>query len=67
MKRLLATNAELVDVCDADGYTPLHRACYENQVEAARLLLDKCLNIRIFIDPIHHSFRFSFLFMSIFL
>nr|CAD7419668.1 unnamed protein product [Timema poppensis] len=34
LRRLLSSNAQLVHVTDKDGYTPLHRACYNDHVEA---------------------------------
>lgn len=33
-------NPDLVNVHDHDGYTPLHRACYENHCTIARILLE---------------------------
>ncbi|XP_034950659.1 ankyrin repeat domain-containing protein 49-like [Chelonus insularis] len=38
---LLEKNPALVDAVDKDGYTPLHRACYSNNVNILELLLQK--------------------------
>ncbi|CAF87229.1 unnamed protein product, partial [Tetraodon nigroviridis] len=35
INRLLTDNPSLVDSCDEDGYTPLHRAAYSGHVDAA--------------------------------
>lgn len=40
VKRLLKENSSLVHSQDKDGYTPLHRACYNNNVEIVNILLD---------------------------
>lgn len=39
VKTLVESNPELVHVKDHDGYSPLHRACYENHLNIAELLL----------------------------
>lgn len=39
VKKLLEKNSELVNARDNDGYTPLHRACYNNDIELVDLLL----------------------------
>ncbi|RZF44778.1 hypothetical protein LSTR_LSTR000730 [Laodelphax striatellus] len=36
---LIKQNSSVVTATDKDGYTPLHRACYNNHVEIASLLL----------------------------
>lgn len=33
VERLIEQNSSVVTVRDKDGYTPLHRACYNNHVE----------------------------------
>ncbi|GLV33797.1 Ankrd49 [Carabus blaptoides fortunei] len=38
-KKLLESNPSLVHSRDEDGYTPLHRACYNNNTEFVDLLL----------------------------
>ncbi|CAB3364519.1 ankyrin repeat domain-containing protein 49-like [Cloeon dipterum] len=40
-EELLRTRPELVRTQDADGYTPLHRACYSDRVEMVDLLLSR--------------------------
>lgn len=39
VREILKTDASCVHAVDQDGYTPLHRACYNNNVEMAKLLL----------------------------
>ncbi|XP_065291419.1 ankyrin repeat domain-containing protein 49-like [Dermacentor albipictus] len=41
LERLLDSDPSLAMRTDADGYTALHRACYADQLEAARLLLER--------------------------
>ena len=36
---MVERNPALVNVRDCDGYSPLHRACYENHLNIAELLL----------------------------
>lgn len=36
---MVESNPALVNVRDRDGYSPLHRACYENHLNIAELLL----------------------------
>jgi len=45
VRKLLESDPNLVKVQDCDGYTPLHRACYENHVDVAKLLLVSGANI----------------------
>src|SRR5699024_9045983 len=40
VKRLVQTDASLVNVADPDGYTPLHRAAYNNRIEVVKWLVD---------------------------
>lgn len=40
VKSLLEQNPQLAFAKDADGYSPLHRACYENHYHIAQLLLE---------------------------
>lgn len=39
VESILAKDANLVHATDRDGYTPLHKACYNNNFELAQLLL----------------------------
>lgn len=45
IKDLVRSNPELVQICDSDGYTPLHRAAYSNHVHAISYLLSVGANI----------------------
>lgn len=35
--KLIQENTSIVHVRDMDGYTPLHRACYNNHVDAVEV------------------------------
>lgn len=39
VKEILSLDPETVTAIDNDGYTPLHRACYNNFLDIAKLLL----------------------------
>jgi len=39
IKNLLNKNRHLLNCTDKDGYTPLHRACYGNNVEVVEVSL----------------------------
>lgn len=39
VERILEKDPNLVHASDRDGYTPLHKACYNNNYELAQLLL----------------------------
>lgn len=39
VEQILLKDPSMVHVCDRDGYTPLHKACYNNNYELAQLLL----------------------------
>lgn len=39
INELLSADPSLVHTTDTDGYTPLHRAAYSNQMEAVKILL----------------------------
>lgn len=45
VKEILSSNPELVNTQDNDGYTPLHRACYNNCADVVQLLLDHGANV----------------------
>lgn len=40
VRKLLSKNRLLLDCTDKDGYSPLHRACYGNNVEVVEYLLE---------------------------
>lgn len=60
---LLLKNPDLINCTDCDGYTPLHRACYNGHVSTIRLLLDAGANLHArSIDgwqPIHSACRWA--------
>ncbi|XP_062551432.1 ankyrin repeat domain-containing protein 49 [Armigeres subalbatus] len=39
LEHALTKKASIVSAVDSDGYTPLHKACYNNNIEMAKLLL----------------------------
>lgn len=41
MKELLSKNPNLINATDGDHYTPLHRACYSNQVDIVKYLVEQ--------------------------
>lgn len=45
IRNLVSTSPDLVHSKDKDGYTPLHRACYNNHVDIADFLLQHGANI----------------------
>lgn len=45
VKQLIEDHPELINSVDKDKYTPLHRACYSNNVEIVDYLLQKGANI----------------------
>lgn len=64
LKNLLQQMPDLVNCTDCDGYTPLHRACYNGHLETVKLLLDKGANLhsRASVNgwqPIHSACRWS--------
>lgn len=63
LNRLLTADPLLVDCCDEDGYTPLHRAAYGGHVDAVSALLSagSKVNPRT-VDgwtPLHSACRWS--------
>ncbi|XP_063220996.1 ankyrin repeat domain-containing protein 49-like [Bacillus rossius redtenbacheri] len=59
VQRLLETDLQLMHVRDKDGYTPLHRACYNDHIDVVNHLLLKGANIRAETEdgwqPLHSS------------
>lgn len=41
LKKLLGKNPLLLQCTDKDGYTPLHRACYGNNVKVVEVMREK--------------------------
>ena len=60
---LLQSNAELVHTKDRDGYTPLHRACYENHSDIAEILLKNGANVAALTNeywqPLHSASKWN--------
>ncbi|XP_022915971.1 ankyrin repeat domain-containing protein 49-like [Onthophagus taurus] len=63
LKRLIEANAELINIVDKDGYSPLHRACYGNHIEMVEYLLTKGANIgsktQMKWEPLHSCCQWS--------
>ena len=63
VKLFLDVNPELVKAKDSDGYTPLHRACYENHAKVAQLLLENGADIAAQTNehwqPLHSACRWN--------
>lgn len=57
VKHILKANANCVNAKDEDGYTPLHRACYNNNIEMAKLLIQYGADVNALTDfkwtPMH--------------
>lgn len=45
LSQLISSDSQLVNCRDADSYTPLHRACYNNHVDVIRYLLSQGADI----------------------
>lgn len=60
---LLRKRPDLINCTDCDGYTPLHRACYNGHLSTIRLLLDAGANIHSRSSdgwqPIHSACRWA--------
>lgn len=41
VSELLASNCNLTQVTDKDGYTPLHRAAYNNHIQVVNVIREK--------------------------
>ncbi|XP_054277898.1 ankyrin repeat domain-containing protein 49 [Macrosteles quadrilineatus] len=63
IKRLVKENPSIVHVRDQDGYTALHRACYNNHVETVELLIQSGANIAAKTDcgwqPLHSACKWN--------
>ncbi|XP_074602647.1 ankyrin repeat domain-containing protein 49-like [Brevipalpus obovatus] len=40
VRYMLKKDPSLISICDTDNYTPLHRACYHNNVEVVKFLIE---------------------------
>ncbi|KAJ8933474.1 hypothetical protein NQ318_023068 [Aromia moschata] len=45
LKSLIEKDPELINATDKDKYTPLHRACYSNNIEVVKYLIQQGANI----------------------
>lgn len=45
VKKLVEENSSIINVSDSDGYTPLHRACYNNHVEIVEVSLSSRIRL----------------------
>lgn len=63
VERILSENPELVNVYDRDGYTALHKACYNNNYELAQLLLRYNANVEARTEmqwtPLHSAAKWN--------
>lgn len=63
VKELLTSESTLVGSRDNDGYTPLHRACYNGHTDMVLLLLEHCADINAKTNdgwsPIHSASRWN--------
>lgn len=53
----------MVNIRDSDGYTPLHRACYENNQTIARILLENRAEVSALTEqhwtPLHSASKWN--------
>ncbi|XP_054744323.1 ankyrin repeat domain-containing protein 49-like [Anastrepha obliqua] len=63
VRDILKLDPEAVSAVDDDGYTPLHRACYNNFVDIAKLLLqykaDPNARTKLGWTPLHSACKWS--------
>lgn len=63
VEKILCEHPELVNVYDRDGYTALHKACYNNNYEMAQLLLRYHANIEARTEmqwtPLHSAAKWN--------
>ncbi|XP_055852598.1 ankyrin repeat domain-containing protein 49 [Episyrphus balteatus] len=63
VREILELNPNTVNAVDEDGYTPLHRACYNNFVDIAQLLLQYNANLNAQTElkwtPLHSACKWS--------
>lgn len=60
---MLDKHPYLISICDSDKYTPLHRACYSNNVQVVRILIERGADIHARTDlgwtPLHSAAKWS--------
>ncbi|VVC37783.1 Ankyrin repeat-containing domain,Ankyrin repeat [Cinara cedri] len=63
VKSLVSEHSYLVDVCDKDGYTPLHRASYSNHLSVIEYLLENNANpnarTEFYWTPLHSACKWN--------
>lgn len=63
VESILKRDKTAVNAVDEDGYTPLHRACYNNYVDIAKILLKYGANVnartKFAWTPLHSAVRWS--------
>lgn len=63
MESILARDSKCKDAVDEDGYTPLHRACYSNHVDIAKILLRYGADVNARTEyewtPLHSAVKWS--------
>lgn len=63
VEEILKKRPDLVNAVDRDGYSPLHKACYNNNYELAQLLLRYKANINSLTEfkwtPLHSACKWN--------
>lgn len=63
VEEILQSNPNVHSAVDSDGYTPLHRACYNNHVDIARLLIKHGADVNARTQygwtPLHSAVKWS--------
>lgn len=63
VKKLVSENPGLVSVRDSDGYTPIHRACYQNHLDIVQILLENQADISALTNedwqPLHSASKWN--------
>lgn len=63
VRTILNNRVSCVSATDNDGYTPLHRACYENHIDIAKLLIQYGANVNATTEfkwtPLHSASQWT--------
>lgn len=59
IKKLLSKNRQLLECTDKDCYTPLHRACYGNNIEVVEVIRKKQLFNSLIFRKLSNNFNFK--------